>query len=196
MARAQFDVRLTSMDPWILAVVLLVVGMGLAVLEVFFPSGGVLSFLTFCSIAGAVVMGFRSGPGAGTAVLCTALIALPTAVVVALKVWPNTAMGKQVLLEIPASDDVLPDSDRRHIFEDIHGKVGVAKTKMLPAGAIVIDGRIFDAVSEGTPIEPGDSVKVVDVRANRLIVRAVEAETFETSEDDPMSRPVDDPFGE
>jgi hypothetical protein len=44
---------------------------------------------------------------------------------------------------------------------------------MLPSGLIRIDGRSYDASSEGMPIEAGQRVKVVDVQTNRLVVRLV-----------------------
>ena len=53
------------MDYWALALLLLTLGLGLAVLEVFFPSGGILGFLCIASIVAAVVLGFKSGPGMG-----------------------------------------------------------------------------------------------------------------------------------
>lgn len=39
-------------DPWIWAVCLIILGLGLAVLEVFFPSAGILGFLSACAILG------------------------------------------------------------------------------------------------------------------------------------------------
>ena len=53
----------------------------------------------------------------------------------------------------------------------LQGRVGVAKTKMLPSGAIIIDGTAYDAISDGMPIDPGEPVRVISVRANRVLVR-------------------------
>ena len=51
-------------DPWIWAVLLLVVSMGLAVLEIFFPSAGILGFFAMVSsMLGSIYMGFRQGAG-------------------------------------------------------------------------------------------------------------------------------------
>ena len=38
-------------EPWLWAIVLIILGIGLAVLELFVPSGGVLGFLSLASIA-------------------------------------------------------------------------------------------------------------------------------------------------
>ena len=188
------------MEPWAWAILLLVLGMGLAILEIFFPSGGLLAFLTVCSIAGSVWMAFQSGTVAGIAVLGTAVIGLPVVVVLALRWWPETAMGRRILLKVRTSKDVLPDSHRRQSLKSLVGRVGRAKSKMLPSGAVSIDGRTIDAVSEGMPIEPGQHVRVVEARGNRVVVRPVDEESPSETDTDPLSRPIDsvglDPFDE
>ncbi len=185
-------------DPWVWALILMGLGLGLAVLEVFFPSAGILGFLSFCSIMAAVYMGFRQGSWIGMSILAAAIIGLPLTVVVAFKVWPKTAMGRRVLLMTPSSEDVLPDDPQREHLKSLIGQVAQAKCKMLPAGAITVDGRTIDAVSEGMPIEAGQEVRVIEVRANRVVVRPLEEESPSESAEDPLRRPIDsiapDPF--
>jgi membrane-bound serine protease (ClpP class) len=119
-------------------------------------------------------------------------------VILALKWLPRTAMGRRVLLTAPKSEDVLPEDQRREWLRSRVGQVAVAKCKMLPAGAIILDGRTVDAVSEGMPIEAGQKVRVIEVRGNRVVVRAIEEETPTASAEDPLRRPIDsvapDPF--
>ena len=80
------------------------------------------------------------------------------------------------------------------------GRTGRTKSQMLPGGAISIDGRTLDAVSEGVPIERGQPIRVVDVQATTLVVRPIEEEEpgGPGSTSDPLSRPIDavgpDPF--
>ena len=76
-------------------------------------------------------------------------------------------MGKAFLGELPSEEDVLPEDPRRALM----GRVGVARTKMLPSGAVEIDGQMIDAVTQGQAIEPGTYVVVSEVRANRVVVR-------------------------
>jgi len=188
------------MYDWIWAVLLLVLGLGLAVLEVFFPSAGVIGFLATAATIGAVVMGFREGPGTGVAILATAVAGVPVVLALALKIWPKTAVGRRVLLMAPKSEDVLPASSRRQKLQELIGEIAVAKTKMLPSGAIAIKGRTIAAVSQGMPIEAGQRVRVVEARANRVVVRPLDDETPSETAEDPLRRPIDsvaaDPFGE
>jgi membrane-bound ClpP family serine protease len=188
------------MDFWIWAILLLAVGLGLAVLEVFFPSAGVLAFLSAAAMLGAIILGFKQGPAAGVAILATAVVLVPAIVVLAFKVWPHTSMGRQVLLQAPSAEDVLPDDPDRRRLKKLIGQIGRAKCTMLPGGVIAIDGRNVDAVSEGMAIETGQLVRVIKVQANRVVVRPVEGEQFSKPAENPLERPIDsivtDPFDE
>jgi membrane-bound serine protease (ClpP class) len=175
--------------------------MGLAVLELCFPSAGVLSFLAASAVLGAIIMGFMAGTVLGVVVLGVAVIGGPTFVVLAVKYWPNTAIGRRILLGVPASgDDVLPKDPQKEYLKSLIGQVVQTKCKMLPGGAVVVDGRTVDAVSEGMPIGSGEMVRVVEVRANRVVVRPLTDETPSPSAPDPLRRPIDaiadDPFEE
>ena len=181
------------------AILLLVVGLALVVLEVFIPSGGILGFLATCSIVAAVAVGFAGGgPWVGFTILATAVIGLPVVVVLAFRWWPSTPLGRRMMLGVPLDTEVLPDSRRRRKLKELINQVGVAKSKMLPSGAVTIDGRTIDAVSEGMPIDAGQRVRVIDVHGNRVVVRPVDEDHSTQTESDSLSRPFDsiglDPF--
>ena len=59
-------------------------------------------------------------------------------------------------------------------LDKLKGRYGKTATPMRPAGAVVIDGRRVDALSEGMMIDAGSWVKCVEVRAGRVIVRQVD----------------------
>ncbi len=179
------------MDPWIWAVLLLAAGTGLAVLEMFFPSAGMLGFLSAVAVLAAIVIGFQQGPITGLLILVGALVGLPTVVVLGFKYWPKTAMGRRILLSAPTSEDVLPDDPEKDRLKELVGRTGRAKSKMLLSGVVVVDGRTADAVSESMPIEPGQSVRVVGVRGHGLVVRPVDEPAIPP---DPLKRTYDDPF--
>lgn len=188
------------MEYWVWAVLLLAIGLSLSVMEVFLPSAGLIALLAACSIVASIVMAFRQGTGAGLSVLAGALVAVPVAIIAALYYWPKTAMGRRMLLTVPDTSEVLPDSPKQRYLKGLIGRTGQAKSKMLPSGAVVVDGRTIDAVSEGMPIEIGQWVRVIEVRANRVIVRPIDREDVSADDANPLSRPIDtvspDPFGE
>lgn len=179
------------LDPLAWAVVLMLVGVSLAVLEIFIPSGGVIGFLSIVSVVAAIGLAFYRGPWYGLSFLGTAVFAIPAAIVAALHYWPETPMGRRLLLEVPTSDDVLPaDASRRHL-KSLVGRIGQAKSLMLPSGAVSIDGESIDAVSEGMAIEKGQWVVVVEVRGTRVVVRPSEKPPEVAAADDPLSKPIE-----
>ena len=187
-------------EPWLWAIVLIILGIGLAVLELFVPSGGVLGFLSLASIAAGMVAGFMAGPVIGLVILIAVMIVLPGGLALAVKWWPQTPIGRRILLRVARGDDVLPDNPYRRSLREMVGKVGVAKSKMLPSGAILIDGRTVDAYSEGVPIDPGQRVVVLAVQGTRVLVRPVDEDEQAATEggDGELSTPIDaigpDPF--
>lgn len=188
------------MEPWAWALLLMVLGMGLLVLEVFFPSAGILGFLSASSILAAIIFGFRGGVLTGLVTLLVAVVGIPTVAIFALKIWPRTAMGRRVMLMTPSSKDVLPQDAERDSLKQLIGQVGEAKCQMLPGGIVSLDGHTIDAVSEGMPIDSGQRVRVIKVWGHRVVVRPLEEEEPSSSAEDPLRRPIDsvapDPFEE
>jgi len=185
---------MNSVDPIVWSALLLLVGCGLVVLEVFIPSGGILGFLAIASVFTAVGLAFyHRGPSVGFTYLIIALVAIPATILVAFKYWPMTPIGRRFLLGLPTGEEVSPEDDRQRALKGLLGKVGVAKCAMLPSGAISLDGQTVDAISRGMPIEAGQRVVVVEVKANRVVVRpAKEGEQQDArGDDDVLSQPLD-----
>jgi membrane-bound ClpP family serine protease len=185
------------MDYWFWAILLLVLGMGLGIMEIFFTSAGLLAVLSLASIFAAVFLGFQQSTAVGVIIIILAMAGMPTAVVLAFKYWPKTSFGRRVLLSAPTSEDVLPDDRGKEHLKALVGRVAKAKSKMLPSGVVVVDGHNFEAVSEGMPIEVGQEVRIVQVRGKRVVVRPIELDVPSETAKDPMRRPIDaieDPF--
>ena len=179
------------MDPWAWALLLLLVGVALVVMDIFLPSGGIFAFLAVCAIVGAIWMGFSQGSAMGMTVLGAAVFGTAAAVVLALKYWPSTPLGRRMLLKVPTSDEVLAEDDPRQALAGLLGRTGRAKSQMLPSGIIAVDGMTLDAISEGLPIEIGQRVRVTEVRGNRLVVRGLIDEPAAEVVEDPLAQPID-----
>lgn len=158
---------MNALDPLVWSILLLLVGCVVLVLEVFIPSGGLLSVLSAAAFIGAIIIAFQRGPVTGFTFVMTTIIAVPLVLVAAFHYWPKTRIGKAFLGELPTEAEVLPDDPRRELL----GRVGVTRSKMLPSGAVEIEGHMVDAITQGKPIEPGQYVVVTEVRANRVVVR-------------------------
>lgn len=160
------------MDFFAWALILLAFGMFCLVLEFFVPSSGVLGMLCALSLIGAIVLGFMSGTTTGAALLLGILMIVPAFLFAAIHYWPETSIGKMILNEPAHADEVLPETPSYRGLRDLVGKRGTAKSLMLPGGIVQIEGKNYDAISEGTPIEPGQRVLVVQISTQRLVVRA------------------------
>ncbi len=179
------------MDPLAWSALLLILGLALVVVEVFIPSGGILGFLSIASLVSGIILAFyHRGAETGFIFLAVTAVTVPTALALAFRWWPNTPMGRRLLLDIPTSEEVLPDSAQRRSLRQLVGKLGVAKSVMLPSGAVLIDGEKIDALSEGMSIEAGQRVRVVEVRGNRVVVRPT-SDAERQSSDDVLSQPIE-----
>lgn len=158
---------MSGLDPLSWAIILMIIGCGLVVLEIFIPSGGVLGFLALVAIIASVFAAFRRDVTTGFGFIAVSLIGVPVVVGLAFRYWPYTPMGKAFLGELPDEEEIRPEDPRRELV----GRLGIAKSKMLPSGSVSIDGRMIDAVTTGVAIDPGQTIVVVEVRGNRVVVR-------------------------
>lgn len=182
---------MSTLDPLTWAVILMIVGCGLVVLEVFIPSGGILSFCSAIALIASVVMAFRHNATAGISFVLLTIVAVPSTIGLAFKYWPYTPMGKAFLGELQSSEELKPEDTRRELV----GKLGIAKSKMLPSGSVQIEGKYIDAISQGAAIDIGQAVVVVEVRANRVVVRPADDEEASRVERDPrdvFSTPIEE----
>lgn len=186
-------------NPLLWATMLMLVGLVLVILEIFVPSGGIIAFLAACSILASIIMAFTFKPVAGMGFLLIACIAVPSSLALAFRFLPDTPVGKRLIPNIPTAEEVMPDNELRRFLRQVVGKTGRAKSKMLPSGAVEIEDHIVDAVSEGVPIEPGQLVRVLEVRGSYVVVRPLdETEQAKQEPDDVLSQPINtlglDPF--
>jgi membrane-bound serine protease (ClpP class) len=195
------------MDATTWALLLLVVGLVFLVLEFFIPSGGALAVLCSLSLLAAIIVGFMAGPLTGASILVTEAVIVPAALFAAIKWWPETPIGRLILIPRPKSpDDVLPETENYRGLKDLVGKRGTARGAMLPSGLVVIDGKTYDAVSEGVAIEANQTVLVVAISTQRLVVRPdttiraelaeVPAAAADAAGNDPLAQQIADPFAE
>ena len=195
------------MTPVIWAILLLLLGLVFLVLEFFIPSGGALAVMCALSFLAAIVVGFMAGPWTGAIVLLAVCLIVPSAVGAAVRWWPDTPIGKMMLVGRPrSSDEVLPETIAYRGLKDLIGRRGQAKGLMVPSGSVVIDGKTYDAVSEGMPIEPHQPIVVISVSTQRLVVRAdhtIQAQLAETApaaspakSNEPLIADIPDPFAE
>ena len=164
------------------ALLLLGIGLFVVVLELFLPSAGILGILAGALIVTSIVLGFMDSLKSGALILLLTVIALPSLLGAMVKIWPHTPLGKMILLKDLKPEDVLPNRPHNEQKSNLEGQLGIAKTKMLPSGIVIINGEKYDAISEGFAIDAGDPIKVVSVRENRVYIQPYDATIVDTSD--------------
>jgi membrane-bound ClpP family serine protease len=160
-----------------LGLVLIAAGFLLLVAELFIPSYGLLTVLSLgCLIGGVVCMFLHSRP-AGVAALVGVVVALPLVGGLLIFLWPHTPLGKHLVLDVPeeAEEHALP---AHRDLEPLKGRIGRALSALRPSGVVDFDGRRVDTLTEGMPVEAGQWVRCIEVRAGKVVVRPVERPDF------------------
>ena len=186
------------MNNLIWSILLLLTALTLVVLELFVPSGGVLAILAVLALLGCIIFAFMQGMTFGAVMLVVIVVGLPFFIWYMLKIWQSTPIGKRMLLD-PAEDPALAPNEEAERHKALFGKTGTVKSLMMPGGIVEIEGRSYDAVSEGQPIDPGTPIEVVHVDGINLTVRPVAntnrpAKTPEQNIDASHEPEIEDPF--
>jgi len=183
-------------SPWIWTIIFVFSGLLFAVLELFLPSGGILAFFSLAAFCAAVVFAFHQGMEFGLAFLGILLIGIPVLVWQLFMLWPHTPIGRRMLLE-PNDDPALQRDPEKDVLQNLLGKTGVAQSRMMPSGIVLLEGIKYDALSEGEPIDPGTPIIVIQANKLNVVVRAVipQVAPATSPQRPPESEPVvPDPF--
>lgn len=148
----------------------------LLVAEIFIPSYGILCVVGTAFLIAAIVKTFAFGNTAGTVSIVASLIALPALGITAVKIWPDTWIGRRIA-------PLNPISTKRDVgtnvveLESLVGNTGRSLTPLRPAGSCEFLGRRIQCVAESGMIEAGVGVTAVAVRGANLAVIAADTPT-------------------
>lgn len=152
----------------LLPLILLVIGCGLIILEMFIPgfglpgiSGIVLTVVGIVFMANTVLQGLLIA----LAVIALLCVAFSVAI-------HSTANGKMVRSKL-VLNSVATDAGRDNALEYYKDKVGTAITRLSPVGMGEFEGVRLNVLSEGEFIDAGENVKVVKVEGKRIYVRKI-----------------------
>lgn len=152
---------------------LLVLFLLLLVAEFFVPSAGIVGIASAVAAIASIAIAFTHSMVAGIAVMSVVAISTPAILYAMVRFWPHTPIGKLILNRRPGQIDEPIESRLRsgEKRKELIGRLGVAKTNLLPSGLVVIDGNRIDAISEGSAIDAGTDVVVVSTIAGKIRVR-------------------------
>jgi membrane-bound serine protease (ClpP class) len=161
-----------------LSFVLIAAGFALLAAEVLLVPSGVCGLLALAGWAVGIVLAFHHDPSTGL----LALLAVGAGGGLFFYLWFNTSLGKQMVLRSPEADTTLAETAANQELERLVGRYGRTLSALRPSGIAEFDGRRVDVITEGLMVEPDQTVRCVEVKAGRVVVRPAEGPDLRTLE--------------
>lgn len=154
---------------WI--VILYVAGILLLLAEFFVP-GGVLGILGGLCVVASGIWGAYIYPDQAFAIVVGELVGVMVAILVGVVLITKTGLGRGLLLddEFTMEQGYVSDATDQSLM----GAIGEVYSPLRPSGTVIVDGRRVFAVADGSFIDKGQQVRVIEVRGNRIVVEPVQ----------------------
>ncbi|MFC4404175.1 NfeD family protein [Gracilibacillus xinjiangensis] len=152
------------------AIVLLVLGFVLIIVEIFAP-GGIIGFIGVGAIVAAL---FMSTNDAGHMTMSIA-IALISAIIVSIILFKTIGLEKGFLRHIILNDATSTEKGYVSTINrtDLLEQKGVTVTPLRPSGTAEFGSERLDVVSEGGYINVNQAVEIIKVEGSRIVVREI-----------------------
>ncbi len=144
-------------------VLLFALGLSLIVAEIFLV-GVVLGLIGLTCMLVSIYFGFEKSAGLGWTLIVIAAASVPVLAFVWVKVINRVLAMKFTQTGYTSA---------QMQYKDLVGQEGVALTALRPAGMARFGEKKVDVVSEGEVVDRDSRVRVVEVKGNRVVVRAV-----------------------
>ena len=153
------------------ALILLVLGFVLVLVEMHIPGFGAPGILgILCLVAGVALFAKSATEALVITVIIVALLCIALSLVIRSATKGRLAHSKLVLREV--SVPTVSDND----LDFFVGRTGEARTALRPSGIAEFDGVRLNVVSDGEWIENGRKLRVERVEGNRIVVCSVREE--------------------
>ncbi len=163
------------MELW-LPILLFFLGFTALFIELLVPAVGTIGGTGIICMVASTVLAYRNfGSPVGTIFLVGTLVGTPALVLVGLKMFPKTFVGKKLILGDAQDQQRGFTSYSGEQYRGLAGKQGTALTMLRPSGMVMIDDRKYSVVTGGDLIEKGSRVRVVKVEGSRIVVRRLKA---------------------
>lgn len=101
--------------------------------------------------------------------LLVSLLACIFTGIIIYKYFPDNKFFKKLVLKNKATNE--EGFTSVDDYKNLVGKTGTAETVLRPSGMIIVDGKRYDAVTEGAFIEKGAAIIVSEVEGMRIVVK-------------------------
>ena len=150
------------------AVVLLLAGVVLLVIEMYIPGFGVPGITGMAAlVVGFVLLGPTLEQGLLLFLILAAILCIALTICLYSASKGRLGKSKLVLNDVSVPEDAAENNDMNYFL----GREGVAHTALRPAGIGEFDGVKLNVVSDGEFIAAGRPIRVQSVSGNRIVVR-------------------------
>ncbi|MBI5093287.1 MAG: hypothetical protein HZB26_12710 [Candidatus Hydrogenedentes bacterium] len=154
-------------------VILFIAGMALIFAEFFVP-GLICGVIGALMVISSAALGCYHYPDHVYLILFVEFLGAAFTVGLGIYLFPRSIAGRVMILTDSQQKNagwVAAESDTSLV-----GAQGEVYTALRPAGSIVVHDKRLDAVSDGTFIDKGAAVRVIEVQGSRVVVEKVTAE--------------------
>jgi len=158
----------------IIPMIILFVGLFLCMIELIVPGFGIFGILGGLFIIGGGIA--RILMGIKLLQLCYLIVIIILVIIIAILIVAILAkigiLGKSPLIQdktVVPTDYEKPTKEQKKLI----GKVGFAQTVFKTSGKLVINGKVYDAISRGEYIEKDSKIKVVSIENNNIVVKKI-----------------------
>ncbi|WP_047981456.1 NfeD family protein [Ornithinibacillus contaminans] len=152
------------------AIILLVIGIGLIIAEIFIP-GGILGVIGIGAVIGSLFMSGASISNMTMSIAIAFLVAIIASVILFRRIGLDKGIFRHVILRDRTTTELGYVSNENRL--DLIGMEGITVTALRPSGMAVINNERIDVISEGSFIPANAKVKVVKVEGVRVVVRGL-----------------------
>ena len=150
-------------------VILMLVGVGLLVFEMYLPGFGVPGIMgSILMVLGFILIRPTLSQGLLLFVILAAILCIALSICLFSASKGRLNKSKLVLNDVAVRAETAENNDLNYFI----GKTGVTNTALRPAGIGEFDGVKLNVVSDGDFIPAGTPICVLAVEGNRIVVRA------------------------
>ncbi|MBQ6373626.1 MAG: hypothetical protein IJJ45_03980 [Clostridia bacterium] len=150
--------------------ILLLVGIGLLVFEMYIPGFGVPGVLGIGTLAlGFILLGPTLEQGLLLFLILAAILCVALTICLLTASKGRLARSKLALQDVAIPTDAAENNDLKFFI----GKEGTCHTALRPAGIGEFDGVRLSVVSDGEFIAQGKPIRVLSVSGNRIVVTQI-----------------------
>lgn len=158
-------------DSSFLAPAIFFLGVVLLAIEIFvIPGFGITGILGILGIAAGIFMSFGiNNIAQATLVVFVSLVSdIILIIILARFILKSKGFKNKIALETDTAGYHSSVS-----YDDLLGLEGITDTFFRPSGNIIIDGKKYDAITEGEFINKGTKIKVILVEGNKIVIKEV-----------------------